>query len=210
MEKNKIKEPKLGIHLDVYPLEALIEEDISGQFRENPEKEVIICDKTIDGCVFHHIDFSSVKLENVDLVDVIFDGCDLSNQCFEKKYLYRVIFRNCKMIGTSFVDASIHDVQFENCLTRYLNFAGAKITGISILDSEFREASFLENEIKNMSLEQVRFLEAEFMRTKLAGVDFSTCDITSTMFDFYSLKGIIVDAFQCQFLVSMLGVEIKE
>ena len=205
----KVKEPRFNKYLENISWEELIEEDQGGVLKENPTEEITICDKTIDSCIFDHIDFDLVKLENVELVDVIFENCNLSNQCFDKKCLYRVVFKNCKMIGSSFVDASLHDIKFDGCLTRYLNFSGAKIAGILIQNSELKEASFLENEIKNMTLDQVKFPQTEFMQTKLKEVDFSSCDITDATFDFYSLKGITVDAFQCQSLVGMLGVRIK-
>ena len=44
----------------------------------------------------------------------------------------------------------------------------------------------------------------------LKDVDFSSSQIDGTIFDQYSLRGIIVDRFQCQSLVGMLGVKIKE
>lgn len=51
--------------------------------------------------------------------------------------------------------------------------------------------------------------KTEFYRTQLKDVDFSTSDITKSVFDSYSLKGIIIDSFQSSSLVGMLGVRIK-
>ena len=48
----------------------------------------------------------------------------------------------------------------------------------------------------------------DFISRGINGQNFS--DISGTIFDFYSLKGIIVDRFQCSNLVGMLGVKIKE
>ena len=67
----------------------------------------------------------------------------------------------------------------------------------------------MELQVKNLELEKVNFEKNEFVRTKLQGIDFSRCNISNIMFDLYSIKGIIVDKFQCFNLVGILGVEIK-
>ena len=68
----------------------------------------------------------------------------------------------------------------------------------------------MELEVKNLEFNDVNLYHSEFIRTKLVDVDFSLCDISNIMFDMYSLKGIVVDRFQCFNLVGMLGVKIKE
>ena len=68
----------------------------------------------------------------------------------------------------------------------------------------------MEIEIKNIEFVKDNLYRTEFIKTKLNGVDLSSSDISNTIFDLYSLKGIIVDRFQCQNLVGMLGVQIKE
>ena len=52
-------------------------------------------------------------------------------------------------------------------------------------------------------------LELSQIRTKLKDVDFSNTDISGTIFDHYSLKDIIIDPFQCENLIGMLGVKVK-
>ena len=72
---------------------------------------------TFDSCIFENIDFTSIKLIEVCLIDVIFKNCDLSNQEFDKQMLSRVKFENCKLVGTSFIDSSLRDIEFLNCNT---------------------------------------------------------------------------------------------
>ena len=62
----------------------------------------------------------------------------------------------------------------------------------------------------NKSTNHSNLDSSEFFKTKLNGVDFSSCEISNIKFDMTSLKGIIIDRFQCQNLVGMLGVEVKE
>ena len=49
-----------------------------------------------------------------------------------------------------------------------------------------------------------------FIKTNLNNIDFSTCNIASTIFDINSLKGIIIDKFQSIDIVNVLGVKFKE
>ena len=63
---------------------------------------------------------------------------------------------------------------------------------------------------KNIEFDNVDLNRAEFIRTNLTGTDFSNSNINSTIFDLDSIKGIIIDRFQSQSLVGMLGVKIKD
>jgi hypothetical protein len=51
--------------------------------------------------------------------------------------------------------------------------------------------------------------QAATLTDKNFAVDFSNSDISTTIFDLTSLKGIIIDSLQSQSLVGMLGVKIK-
>ena len=48
------------------------------------------------------------------------------------------------------------------------------------------------------------------MQTKLSGIDFSTCDITSIKIEDKSIRGIKVNQFQAIELASLLGIEVIE
>jgi len=52
--------------------------------------------------------------------------------------------------------------------------------------------------------------KTEFIKTNLEQIDFSTSNIDNTIFDITSLKGIIIDKYQCHNLVGLLGVKVKE
>ena len=75
--------------------------------------------------------------------------------------------------------------------------------------SAFFDFSFIESSFKNIELMDVKFNKAEFLKTLLKGVDFSSSDITDVMFDLISVKGMIVNQFQCVELVGLLGVCVK-
>lgn len=77
-----------------------------------------------------------------------------------------------------------------------------------IEDCEIIDASFYEVETKEIEIINSNLNGTEFMETSLSGVDLSSCEIGNTTFDLKSIKGIKVNMFQCQSLVSMLGVEV--
>ena len=59
-------------------------------------------------------------------------------------------------------------------------------------------------------LDKVHFEEAEFFHTSLRQIDFSTCFIEGTLFDYTSVQGMIIDMFQSPTIVRLLGVKIKD
>ena len=92
---------------------------------------------------------------------------------------------------------------------RYINMSGTKINDMKIIDSDFSESSFIESSFKNIELMNVKFNKAEFLKTPLNGVDFSSSDITDVMFDLMSVKGMIVNQFQCVELANLIGVQVN-
>ena len=100
-------------------------------------------------------------------------------------------------------------IEFMKVSARYINMSGTKINNMKIIDSDFSESSFIESSLKNIELMDVKFNKAEFLKTLLNGVDFSSSDITDVMFDLVSVKGMIVNQFQCVELVGLLGVCVK-
>ena len=74
----------------------------------------------------------------------------------------------------------------------------------------WEETTFLETTLKEVELNNVNFERAEFIHTSLADIDFSTCDIYGTQFDSFSLKGMVIDPFQAQYIVGALGVNLKD
>ena len=95
-KKRKIKDPKLT-HLEEKSfVDSCKKNELEyGIFKDTLiESPLKVQEVTIDSCVFQNINFTNVLLEDVDMVDVIFEYCDLSNHHFDKKLLGRVIFKN--------------------------------------------------------------------------------------------------------------------
>ena len=72
------------------------------------------------------------------------------------------------------------------------------------------DAVFFSNEVKNLLLKNTSFINAEFSETKLKDTDFSSCIIAGSHFDTKSLKGILIDPLQSEYLVGMLGVKFSK
>lgn len=109
----KIVKPKIKTLNEIAFNDLNTEEEICNfKVTKNPDTKIILEEKTIDSFIFEKIDFKDIELIDIDLTDVIFDGCDLSNKDFNEKYLSRVVFKNCKMLGTSFIDATLKDIEF--------------------------------------------------------------------------------------------------
>lgn len=113
-------------------------------------------------------------------------------------------------MGTSFIDSHIKDVSFLECQVEYANFYGSKIENFKVCESDFRWTTFSEVLFKNVFLDKVHFEEAEFFHTSLRQIDFSTCFIEGTLFDYTSVQGMIIDMFQSPTIVRLLGVKIKD
>ena len=87
--------------------------------------------------------------------------------------------------------------------------SGTKINNMKIINSDFSESSFIETKIKKLDLSEVKFNKTEFLKTSLKEVDFSSSDIADVMIDLMSVKGMIVNQFQCIDLIHLLGVMVK-
>ena len=68
----------------------------------------------------------------------------------------------------------------------------------------------MESDIKDIYFDECKLNRAEFINVNLKDVDLSSCDINGIIFDMKSLRGIIIDRFQCDNIATMFGVKIKE
>ena len=105
----KINRPKIKYTEDS-DIEYCLQNNDFNNVHISDKEEIIVDNLTMDSCIFDKIIFS--KIENVSLMDVIFNDCDLSNVNFDNEYLTRVIFNNCKLSGTSFINSNLEDIEF--------------------------------------------------------------------------------------------------
>ncbi len=206
----KINKPKIKYQEEKSFKECIINDDFSNKIISLVEDNVCILNKTFDCCEFNHLDFSKIFLEDVELIDCIFNDCDLSNTCFDNQYITRFVFHNCKLSGISFINANLKDIFLDNCQLKYANFTETSMHNIIINDSDLSESFFQNVEAKNWSLNKNTFYHTEIIGTNLKDVDFTTCNINGIIFDKKSVKGIIINTFQCRDIVGMLEIKVKD
>ena len=188
----KINKPKIKYTENIDINECLENNDFNNVHIVNKDN-IVIENITMDSCIFDKVIFS--KIENVSMMDIIFNDCDLSNVNFDNEYLTRIVFNNCKLSGTSFINSNLEDIVFNNCVMKYLNLSE------TIIDA---------CEVKNISLDKDKLYKTEFRNTKLKDTDFTTCDTYGVIFDMKSVKGIIVNSLECRDLALMLDIIVRD
>ena len=207
----KINKPKLSDYLDNKNLNECIKEgEIKDGIFEQTDLYRDIKSCILDGCVFHNIDFTDVELEDVDIYDCIFDHCDLSNQSFEGKMLGRVQFKGCRLIGTNFIKSTLKDIVIEDSICEYINFSRVEMNKVGIYRSNCSNSFFMDCNSKNIEFDFDDFYQSEFSSIRLTGVDLSNCELIACRFDYYSIKGITINKYQCEDFMGMLGINVKE
>ena len=64
--------------------------------------------------------------------------------------------------------------------------------------------------MSKIEFDNVKFNNSEFLGTNLNGIDFRNSDIRDVSFDASSLKGIILNMFQCREVASVFGIVVKD
>lgn len=196
-----LKESKLDSDLEEETVNDFIFEGVQGDIR--------LKNVTFENCLFKNVNFNNVIFDGVDLIDVRFENCDLSNKSFDERLISECEFLNCKLVGSSFIDGFIKKTKFIGVSARYVNMSSLKLNDVEFNDSDFSDSTFIECDVKKLCLFNVNFTGSEILKTPLKNVDFSTSNITNVFFDVMSVRGMIVDSFQCPLLVGMLGVKVK-
>lgn len=162
---------------------------------------------TFDTAYFKNVDFTLTDISHVDIVDTVFENCDFSNLTIEDRWMSRVHFINCKLTGLNLKSMSLHDVLIDNSHCKYLSIVLSNVKDNHYRNCDMSDSVFYNNEIKKLELTNTNFINAEFSETKLKDTNFASCIIAGSHFDPLSLKGIIIDPLQSEYLVGMLGVK---
>lgn len=71
----KINKPKIkNTNSFTFGEELPDDEFCNLEITENPKRNIVISNITIDACIFKNIDFDLIELEEVELLDVIFEN----------------------------------------------------------------------------------------------------------------------------------------
>lgn len=162
--------------------------------------------------VFENCRLESCDFESAAFFDVEFIECSLRNSDFRGAYFERCRFTSCKCAGAAFAEAVVKETAFRQCDLRYALWDRARLTAVTCDTCDWSEASLSELRLKKWRVEQCRFIKNNFFKTPLAGVDFSSCELSGLTVSSppVELRGAVVAPEQAAELVGLLGVRVKK
>lgn len=176
---------------------------------KNEECDLVLDYKEFYECKFEKVTFLN-HIRRAMFTDVIFENCDFSNIDMHECVFRRVIFNKCRLTGIDLTQGTFESVLIQNSLGQYANFSSSKIKESSFVENIFRDSAFTMCKFSHVEIEQCDFNKAEFNDTKLAGLDFSTSDISNVMFDVNRLQGITLNEEQALACAKLLGINVKQ
>lgn len=177
------------------------------------EEEIVkndIIEQEFNSCIFKKIDFSHIKIENIDFIDCIFENCDLSNLKLSSNTMIRNQFKNSKLIGL-FIDRSLlQDNIFENCNINYSTFSDSNFKRNLFKKSSLRELRLYCLKYTELFFEEDELENLEVIDTKLKDLDLSNCNISGIQAMSKDLEGLIIHSYQLLEIAPLFGIKIKE
>jgi fluoroquinolone resistance protein len=131
-------------------------------------------------CNFVNCNFSQSDLSDIEFLDCEFLGCNLSSVNLDRTSLKEIKFKDCKMLGLNF--GSCDDfgfvVYFDTCILNYSSFSGTA-------SPPKKRVKFRQTVFKNSQLHEVDFTECD-----LSSSVFDNCDLTRTIFEYTILEKV--------------------
>ncbi len=154
------------------------------------------------GCTFDRATFT----------DVAFSHCDFSNSSFTEANFTRCTFSSCKLTGADFTEAVLARIEVRDSTFAYASLVKAKLSDVRIAATDFSYADLAEVRQKRTVFDDVRFAGTSFFRASLAGIDFSSCQLSDIVLSdaMDELRGCSMDLFQAAGIARRLGVTIKD
>lgn len=157
-------------------------------------------------CLFEDVDFSDASF-----TDVRFEACRFISCTMERCWLNRCDFAGCSAPGMSFVKGRLTSVFFGDCQLGYADFSETKIQGLVAESTSLAESAWRDVRFKAAHFDECDLARAEFAGTPLAGIDFSTSNISGIVVSstLHELRGCTVSPLQAIELAGHLGVHVK-
>jgi uncharacterized protein YjbI with pentapeptide repeats len=129
-------------------------------------------DDAVAGLVLErvHLDGStliSTQFEDLDAIDVVFEGCELSAITLNKAVLTRVAFVGCRMSGFTAPQLRAEHVLFEACKLDQALFRMAVLERCIFEDCNMRDSDFYEAELRDCVFERCELDESQFSSVRL-------------------------------------------
>lgn len=206
----KIVKPKLSKYIEELVLyKESTYEDLVDTYVTDQDIDFEIEGIEFNGCKFVNVDFSMFPLKRVDLIDCVFERCNLSGGEFNDRAIHRVCFDRCNLVGCDFIGSSLSDISILESKCNYVNFSNSTIKGLLIKESNLKEGRIVDTKFSNVTFDDVNFSDVEFLNTKLAGLDFSNCNIDDIGVSVSDIRGVTVNSEQALMLISLLGIVVK-
>jgi fluoroquinolone resistance protein len=129
-------------------------------------------------CNFVNCNFSHADLSDIKFLECEFSGCNLSLVSLNRTSLKEIKFKDCKMLGLNFgsCDKFGFAVYFDTCILNHSSF--------SDITSPMKQRVRLKQTVfKNSQLHEVDFTECD-----LSSSVFDNCDLTKTIFEYTILE----------------------
>ncbi len=161
----------------------------------------------VEGCRFPGCDFSRAVF-----ADVAFSSCDFSNADFSEANFTRCTFASCKFTGAGMSLAVLRRVEVRDSTFAYASLERARLEDFSARASDFSHADIAEARFKRVAFDDVRFSGTSFFRTGLAGIDFTTCQLSDIVLSdaMGELHGCVLDLYQAAGIARRLGVTVRD
>lgn len=124
-------------------------------------------------CNFVNCNLSKSDLSDIKFLECEFLNCNLSLVNLDQTSLKEIKFKNCKMLGLNFGDCNEFGfvVYFDTCILNHSSFSGRA----------------------SPTKKRVKFRQTVFKNSQLHDVDFTECDLSSSIFDNCDLTGTIFE-----------------
>ncbi|WP_373540162.1 pentapeptide repeat-containing protein [Chamaesiphon sp.] len=129
-------------------------------------------------CNFVNCNFLESDLSGIKFLECEFLGCNLSLVDLGRTSLKEIKFKDCKMLGLNFGDCNEFGfvVSFDTCILNHSSFSGTA-------DPIKKRVKFKQTVFKNSQLHEVNFTECD-----LSSSVFDLCDLTRTIFEYTILE----------------------
>ena len=212
----KLAAPRIAASLDELPLSALLDPDRGTleavEIRKLHAVEADFTELKVSSSRFSNCQFLSCDFTGALLLDITFEDCDFSNSIFDSVAFTRCTFNDCKFAGASFTEGLWEHVAAKDCTFAYGAFNRCLWKIVRAHTCDFSSADMSEMGLRSISLDDNRFVGTNFFRTKLAGLDFTSCQlegivISDAMVEVYGAK---LGLYQAAALARRLGIIIEE
>ncbi len=151
-------------------------------------KQVFIEEETFD-----KIDFTHSPLDKGDYEYCKFVNCNLLESDLSDIKFLECEFSGCNLSLINLARTSLKNVKFENCKMLGLNFGGCNKFGFVVCFDTciLNHSSFTDRD--SPPQQRVKFKQTVFKNSQLHEVDFTECDLSSTIFDNCDLTGTIFE-----------------